>query len=831
MPPNDPSSPRSTSLPSKPSVDSAAAETPNASAAEPKPAAASALTSEGNGSDSDSSGRAARWAKRLLQRPLQVALAGLRFWRLAIGTALVFLALHLFGLFSLPFPPFVTRGTIYVDSPEVYTRERLVNDRYDQDWWLREQLHHLDKTFREGSSASFLQRSEQQETDVAATLAPDGAAPESDAAQPASSAAEPPLTFEQRFRIVAGIRDQLRQQILENMLDDRHDLTGNSVFGLKFDTTVIPGGNTRERAFVDVVLVREDLYAAADTPMPAAMATYLDQQRERLSRRKPSFSWTPPPDWPQRLANHVKQESHYRDWLEDIGNRLNEAEDSLFRSMGGCRPDTKKLPDANDFYNRLSGRTLAAVLGITEERFLKLDSAVTSPYIKLPAPWSDLLTLRREKLQLPAAEGKHCLPHVWFDVAALYENLTARPAPMLGSDPQTPPAGRYLIGETEDGRWELWVDTGMRELRRVMFATSEPKYRISSAFVDALCDVELAGSGETEAQADGFTMNIPSGFFNFVDRMAKFDAYPYAIFPKNDVVGIFSEVSSQLAGSGQGTLARMLRRVVESRTVSTLAGYGHGRPDPGYKRAVRFGWVISPLASMQPTLKSQLALVSVPAWTDSLTLKVTTGWIGNNGKPIASTLENFEMLVNVPPDYEAFDTIFLEDAGVNRGPSIQEDQMESRLYVEAGREESVSILIAGTRLWRSANVTLGADTAQRIRVLPNMEGIIAEFRNIQRPLAGAAMAGASDTTKTPNGTNKNGCQQPTGKNGLAVEPVSLRVWTSEGVATAPQPVCVLYSSEYKPRIDANADSAETEDVKANDEPANPDQAGTELVPE
>ena len=35
--------------------------------------------------------------------------------------------------------PGKTTGEIYVDSPEVYTRERLVNDRLEQEAWLRSQ--------------------------------------------------------------------------------------------------------------------------------------------------------------------------------------------------------------------------------------------------------------------------------------------------------------------------------------------------------------------------------------------------------------------------------------------------------------------------------------------------------------------------------------------------------------------------------------------------------------------------------------------------------------------------------------------------------------------
>ena len=37
-----------------------------------------------------------------------------------------------------------TLGRIYVESPEVYTRQRLVNDRFAQDAWLRDQMRELD---------------------------------------------------------------------------------------------------------------------------------------------------------------------------------------------------------------------------------------------------------------------------------------------------------------------------------------------------------------------------------------------------------------------------------------------------------------------------------------------------------------------------------------------------------------------------------------------------------------------------------------------------------------------------------------------------------------
>ena len=44
-----------------------------------------------------------------------------------------------------------------------------------------------------------------------------------------------------------------------------------------------------------------------------------------------------------------------------------------------------------------------------------------------------------------------------------------------------------------------------------------------------------------------------------------------------------------------------------------------------------------------------------------------------------------------------------------------------------------ALLIKGTNLWRSTEVTLGAQAADEIRVLPDMAGIIARFQTVKEP--------------------------------------------------------------------------------------------------
>jgi len=68
----------------------------------------------------------------------------------------------------------------------------------------------------------------------------------------------------------------------------------------------------------------------------------------------------------------------------------------------------------------------------------------------------------------------------------------------------------------------------------------------------------------------------------------------------------------------------------------------------------------------------------------------------------------------------------------------------------------MKVLVIGERLWRNTAVTIGSHKAIKIEVLPNMEGILAEFAEGEHPKISADSSGG------------------------------LRVWTSEGLAELPR---------------------------------------------
>jgi len=767
--------------------------------------------------------------------------------------------LHLFGLIHIPFWPFTTKGSIYVDSPEVYTRERLVNDRYDQDYWLREQLRLLDNV-EKGNLIT-----QEVVTLLKASLGDaTGEAEPQTGSESATDTSGRNLTFEQRFRVVSGVRDMIRQLILENMLDDRHDLTGNSVYGLKFDTTIVPGDNTRQRAFVSVTLEPDTLFANPETTQSsegpeqgealipqhvrAFVANGVLLEGDEAGETEPS----PGPEQAGQSAtrvNYLRQSEYYDSWLTDIAKRLNRMEDSLFESMEGC-PTAERRGDeiwheGMTFYDELTRRTLAVVLGLPEERFTIYNrrddprkTAVTdattgdgrqvdTPVIRLPDPWARYIRIYRERISLPG--DRACDYRVWFEVLPVTEAFVARSTSGGGEDAESAGPGFCPLTEAgeidcrsldlvsvfpDNGDWNLLVPCRTLCEREQRFVNPNPKYLPAPAVLDEIAKrAQQAPSGQEPGvylrvgvplRPRDLEVWVESGLLNFIESMGKLDAYSYAIFPKNDVVGVLSDSATRLSGNAvQGGILDVARRLVESKTLSVLVGYGDGGRSREDDRSVRFGWIISSPDEMQPSLKTQLALVSVPAWMAELKLKLTTGWVDNDGRQIAAGWIDSEgrqfdadqpktMIVNVPPDFAAFDSIFRDDAWVTRGPRIQDDAMDKEAYVVAGKD--TQILITGTRLWRSATVTLGAQAADRIRVLPNMEGLIAEFQPVKLPYA--VYNPASNRKRRPSSKK----DEPELKCPLEVpeleamraRPVRLRVWTSEGVATALAPVCVIY---------------------------------------
>lgn len=184
-----------------------------------------------------------------------------------VGAMLVLAAFVTFGQTNSPlhaFGDWVTGsgpGQITLSQPLVYTRERLVDDRLEQINWLNQRLRALDREI-EPAFQSTEGRIERSRMVGAGVTPPPGASGGTGAAAPGGApTAQPhqPLleTTMSRFQQMNLYREALRAERMRAILDDRHDIAGNTVFQLSFEATVLPSRSGKGAGIV-ALQIRED---------------------------------------------------------------------------------------------------------------------------------------------------------------------------------------------------------------------------------------------------------------------------------------------------------------------------------------------------------------------------------------------------------------------------------------------------------------------------------------------------------------------------------------------------------------------------------------------
>jgi len=157
-------------------------------------------------------------------------------------------------------------GSIIVNSPTVYTRQRLVNDRLDQARWLRTQLEFTEEK-REAEFKS-IDAVRQVSTTTKGTLnIPRGDSSNSENAaknspndpNKSNQSIEIDATTMAMFHAKNAYREEVRSEITQTELDDRHDIKGNTIYRLTFDASVIAGTNKEAVAAIIIRLGHDAL--------------------------------------------------------------------------------------------------------------------------------------------------------------------------------------------------------------------------------------------------------------------------------------------------------------------------------------------------------------------------------------------------------------------------------------------------------------------------------------------------------------------------------------------------------------------------------------------
>lgn len=248
-----------------------------------------------------------------------------------------------------------TVGKIFVESPEVYTRERLVNDRLRQAVWLEKQLEATKGVLGQGAfrslegewslhvlKAASIKQGDTSEMDKA----DDEKSAEGESGNPTPSAKPKEEKRSPQFgggregsstalfRAMNEYREQVRSELMQTQLDDRHDIEGNTLYRLNFNTTIVHGQSSNALAIVRVKL------------------------RHGLGE-----NGTRGEDGAKKKAREDSYENLLNDWSQELEKRLNNAAESRVRTI---LADGSMTREQAEFYNWLRWRICKKLSEVSE---------------------------------------------------------------------------------------------------------------------------------------------------------------------------------------------------------------------------------------------------------------------------------------------------------------------------------------------------------------------------------------------------------------------------------------------------------------------------------
>jgi hypothetical protein len=337
----------------------------------------------------------------------------------------------------------------------------------------------------------------------------------------------------------------------------------------------------------------------------------------------------------------------------------------------------------------------------------------------------------------------------------------------------------------------------------------------------------------------------PSKFEAFQDTLEKGGMiFTYALDPSSEArseeVGettqalVRAEAGGSARGTGIGGAGRLGSGVRSSRALDMrhqaieIVGFERPPPDGALARA-EFGWNIrAGLGSgdgnpfdrkrQEPVHHQLSAVVSIPSWWRALAVTVRTEWleegedlrtsdtIACKNEPPVSTCSVFELFL--PGSVAEVSELFRYEVRT-------EPYVDARSLAELGPQSLEVgrrglIVLEGGRLWRGTIVTAGHLKADKITVLPDMNGVIAEFDCVEPPPGlGYSFVTNGDPRADPNVIEKDDPR---------VKP-NVVVWTSEGRTATP------FKIELKPFKPRGVGGAERGDAEGE-----PGAAGNQDLP-
>lgn len=754
-------------------------------------------------------------------------------------------------------------GIVIVNSPTIYTRQRLVNDRLSQTAWLKDQLEVTKDPsgpFRSidvisngaRQSGSTLSIGRVSSTDNASkpdepAKRDDGRSPLSNdqTAKSSSSGVGVDPTTADLFRAKNAYREEVRSEMMEAQLDDRHDIEGNTIHRLAFGATVVPGTRLDELAIIKVTLshdidpkrepkiaseynkLYEDWLRSMQMTLdksvdPIVDKIYFRQLDSRLTTSLPRFVLKRVCELLLSSSTHFRRSDcvPINGAKDDPDSAIAQASKAINRftreylafrrsiqlSAGVANirravEDAKENPSSFSFLENSLERWCDPQLLATLPPTRTTGSPEYLPAIKgQSAEVRDIISNRKIVFECPAFD----LPAEKIGAGLfLYYKLFARPETTERNPLSLDDVVNTIISEFKSGcSIAIAANCTLPSLTRAELRCVAADYmrEYLNFFGDApralkreplarYLNMELLGpeTGSCSVSLSEASYRA-SGDKSGVDRLREnlnrgIELYSYAIAPKNLVQHISTALETRdtiqaLANAQAPDLTSALEmlkqrssynRAIEanpvvlgfgaSKTVSQIRTplLGHEFDDGAH--ATEFGWIIAPQMRVGSEDREQVngqyglsAVVSLPAWWPAARLLVKTCWISRSSLHL---YRNRELCTDDKDSKTESATVFSE---IVRLP-VSIAEISHKLAFEVVQEphliltttpdtpfevtvgQPAELLIRGSRLWRSTEVTLGSQRADEIVVLPDMEGLIARFKcvKMQKAVVGSSV--------------------------------------------------------------------------------------------
>jgi hypothetical protein len=761
-------------------------------------------------------------------------------------------------------------GQIIVNSPAVFTRQRLVNDRLAQSAWLQEQLRvtsrEFDSAFRSIDEVRSIRNSSATRGQIGIGGAAGGATPAATtpADEAKSDAATPTVTptSADLFRAKNTYRDEVRAEIMETQLDDRHDIQGNTIYRLSFDATVLPGTRSDALAVIKVKL----LHAAE----PENGALDDAQAKKKLPRDAQAEKAEAESKRLNQVALDDEYFQLYEDWLRFMQRLVQKSVTNITQTLLERKPDDRTAQTLPIFLlkrvcehtqRRLDSRCDPAVEQDENDKEAskplkaasKIMSEFTAAYLAArSAIFQDQLRLNI----ITAAKKFNKEPEAFLYALDESYQLCQKTEKEFHKTDWSTGYSLQVSCPVVNGQFEGIIGATIlyNELNKALPGSVEEAQQVTSRVLETLkmrCpDAQKATCSLPDVTRESLRClaadymwsllnlhdrpNDPTAKFTFGHRFDRYfkvrlvgsetgmcnvvflakerakdkdaddpvtsmkrdlnegvEVYAYSITPKNlaqrlstasdsrDAMQALLNANFSAGGRDVSSLIETLqKKSIQSQAIQALpivVGYGLAPAVAQKPPYTEFGWVIAPqlkIGTQNERAHSDrqyplAAVISVPSWWRSMNLAIETCWVER------ADLHNRKQFSQCDADGDgpAKHTVRLPGAISELSRKlgyefVQEPRLEYRypldapLQLEVGRPAQV--LLLGGRIWRSTEVTLGAQKADEIAVLPNMEGILAKFRCVRRQ------------------ANEKGEEPEKG----AVLPI--RVWTSEGVTDPPE---------------------------------------------